>query len=120
MVQQPINRRVKFVLNSLSHYKFRQHLSQKCDEYGCKLHVVTEEYTSKTCTNCGEQSSKYSSTRIKECVCGHKMDRDINGARNIFIKNIEKVARPRVTIQPKECEKVSVINEQNITNCNKK
>ncbi len=115
-----LNKRVKFVLNSLSHYKFRQHLSHKCDEYGCKLHVVTEEYTSKTCTNCGEQSCKYNSTRVKQCVCGHKMDRDINGARNIFIKNIEKVVRPWVTIQPKECEKVSVINEQFITNCNKK
>lgn len=115
-----LNKRVKFVLNNLSHYKFRQHLTHKCEEYGSKLHIVTEEYTSKTCTNCGEQSSKYNSTRVKQCICGHKMDRDINGARNIFIKNIEMVARSWVTIQPKECEKVNVINEQFITNCNNK
>ena len=59
-----LNRRVKFVLNNLSHYKFRQHLAHKCEEYGSKLHIVTEEYTSKTCTNCGEQSSKYNSKNI--------------------------------------------------------
>lgn len=62
----------------------------------------------------------YSKERIKQCNCGCKMDRDINGARNIMIKNIKKVARPWDTIHPEECEKVSVINNQFITNCNNK
>ncbi len=87
------------------------HLLNKCKEYGSKLIEVTEEYTSKTCTNCGIQSMNYSKDRIKKCVCGSKIDRDINGARNILLKNIKKVARPRETILPKECEKVSVINQ---------
>ena len=96
------------------------HLLNKCKEYGSELIEVTEEYTSKTCTNCGIQSMNYSKDRIKECNCGCKMDRDINGARNILIKNIKKVVRPWDTIHPEECEKVSVINRQFITNCNKK
>lgn len=118
--QRKLNGRVKFVLNNLSHYKFKMHLLNKCKEYGSELIEVTEEYTSKTCTNCGIQSMNYSKDRIKECVCGCKMDRDINGARNIMIKNIKKVVRPWDTIHPEECEKVSVINNQFITNCNKK
>ncbi len=86
-----LNGRVKFVLNMLSHYKFRQHLSNKCIEYGCKMHVVTEEYTSKTCTKCGHISNNYK-RREKECEkCGYKINRDINGARNILIKNIKLV-----------------------------
>ena len=105
-----LNGRVKFVLNNLSHYKFKMHLLNKCKEYGSELIEVSEEYTSKTCTVCGIQSEKYSKERIKECECGFKIDRDINGARNIMIKNIKKVVRPRDTIGPEECTKVSVIN----------
>jgi len=83
-----LNKRVKFVLNMLSHYKFRQHLVNKCHEYGCELNVVTEEYTSVTCTKCGLISKKCEN-RVKECEhCKYKINRDINGARNILIKNI--------------------------------
>jgi putative transposase len=94
--QRRLNGRVKFVLNSLSHYKFKMHLSNKCREYGSELTEVTEEYTSKTCTNCGIQSENYNN-RQKSCKCGYKINRDINGARNILIKNIKKVVIPRVT-----------------------
>ena len=101
-----LNGRVKFVLNNLSHYKFKLHLLNKCKEYGSELIEVSEEYTSKTCTVCGIQSVKYSKERIKECKCGYHIDRDINGARNILIKNFKKVVRPWDTIHPKECTKL--------------
>ena len=82
---------VKIVLQNLSHYKFRKTLLDKGVEYGCKVDVVTEEYTSKTCGNCGEISDYYVN-REKRCThCKTKIDRDINGSRNIFIKNIEKI-----------------------------
>ena len=115
-----LNGRVKFVLNNLSHYKFKMHLLNKCKEYGSELIEVSEEYTSKTCTVCGIQSEKYSKERIKKCECGFHIDRDINGARNIMIKNIKKVVRPRDMIDPEECTEVNVIDNQFITNYNKK
>lgn len=78
---------VKFVLNSLSHYKFQQHLIHKCKEYGCEMKIVTEEYTSKCCSRCGNLSDNYLN-RIKKCpYCNLEIDRDINGSRNILIKN---------------------------------
>lgn len=84
-----LNGRVKFVLNMLSHYKFRQHLINKANEYGCQIKVVTEEYTSKTCTKCLKISEKYNK-RQKECDhCGYKIDRDVNGARNILLMNMK-------------------------------
>jgi len=104
--QRRLNKRVKFVLNSISHYKFKLHLIQKCKEYGKELIIVTEENTSKTCTNCGKKSENYSKEREKNCECGYKIDRDINGARNIYIKNINKVVKPRETILPMECNKL--------------
>lgn len=87
-----LNKRVKFVMQMLSHYKFRQHLQNKCKEYGCEMIVVTEEFTSITCTNCGKIEKNFRK-REKICSnCGYKVNRDIGGARNIMIKNINKVA----------------------------
>lgn len=73
-----------------SHYKFRQHLLNKGKEYGCEILVRGEEYTSKTCTRCGTISDNYIK-REKICNCGYKIDRDINGSRNILIKNINEL-----------------------------
>ena len=85
-----LSKRVKYVLSQLSHYKFRQHLLNKSQEYGCVVRVVGEEYTSMTCTNCGLQSKSYNN-RIKSCRnCKYKIDRDIGGARNILIKNLKE------------------------------
>jgi putative transposase len=88
-----LNRKVCFVLNQLSHYKFKQHIQHKSEEYGCKVYIVTEEYTSQACV-CGELSKTYNNDRVKQCShCGVRIDRDLNGARNIFLKNHLNVIR---------------------------
>lgn len=85
-----MNKKSKFVLNGLSHYKFRQHLINKGNEYGCEIIIGTEEYTTKTCTYCGSQEGEIKN-RIKICKdCGKKINRDNAGARNILIKHIKK------------------------------
>jgi len=48
-----------FVLNNLSHSGFRQHLTNKCSEYGCELIKVTEEYTYQLCPLCGKVEKTY-------------------------------------------------------------
>ena len=69
----------------LSHYKFRQHLLNKGKEYGCEVIIITEEYTSKTCTYCGEISDEYDG-RTKICsICNKTINRDINGSK-YFVK----------------------------------
>jgi len=89
--QTRLNSRVKFCLNMLSHYRFRQHLICKANEYGCRVLVVTEEYTSQLCTKCGMLSKKYKE-REKICThCGDKIHRDYNGSRNILLKNILEI-----------------------------
>ena len=82
-----LSKSVKYVLSNLSHYTFRQQLIDKADEYGCRCVVVTEEYTSCTCSYCGHMSKEYRD-RVKSCsYCNKTIDRDINGAKNILIKN---------------------------------
>lgn len=85
-----MNGKSKAVLNQLSHYKFRQHLINKGNEYGCEIKVVTEEETTMTCTFCGTKGEYKIEGRIRECnKCGIKCNRDNVGARNILIKNIK-------------------------------
>ena len=87
--------RSKTVRNMLtwSHYRFRQRLIQKSREYPCcEIKVVTEEYTSKTCGFCGWIHEKLGGNKVFSCQkCGITIDRDFNGARNIMLKNLEKL-----------------------------
>jgi putative transposase len=72
-----------------SHYKFRQRLKQKGELLGCRVHEVSEHYTSKTCGRCGQIHWTLGGRKVFKCPhCHWKLDRDFNGARNIFIKNI--------------------------------
>ena len=71
-----------------SHYRFKMKLKSKAEEYSCKVVDCTEEYTSKTCGNCGKINTigGKESWTCKHCGCVH--DRDINGARNILLKQM--------------------------------
>ena len=71
-----------------AHYRFKQFLKNKAAEYSCNIIEVNESYTSKTCTNCGKMQSIGSKRTMKCSHCGLVLDRDLNGARNIFIKNL--------------------------------
>lgn len=75
-----------------SHYRFKQFLKCKAQEYSCNIIEVNESYTSKTCTNCGKQQN-IGSKKIMKCSCGLELDRDLNGARNIFLKNIHLASK---------------------------
>ena len=75
-----------------SHYRFKQFLKFKAQEYSCDVIEVNEAYTSKTCGNCGKQQ-KIGSKKVLKCSCGICIDRDLNGARNIFLKNISLASK---------------------------
>jgi len=86
-----MNKKSKAVLNMLSHYRFRQHLVNKGNEYGCEIETVTEEETTMTCTFCGTKGNYNIEGRMRECYsCGKKCNRDNVGARNILIKNVKE------------------------------
>jgi putative transposase len=83
-----LNRHSKRVLSLLSHYRFGLRLREKCKQRGNELYFVDESYTSKTCTGCGELNHTLGSSKHYICSgCGLEIDQDINGARNILIKN---------------------------------
>ena len=93
---------------TLAHYRFKQFLKAKAEEYGCLVIDVNEAYTSKTCSYCGK-IHKIGSKKILKCDCGAVVDRDFNGSRGIFLR--EMSAR---TIQ--STNKLYTIINQNVSN----
>lgn len=82
-----INRKSARALNNLSHYKFKERLRHRCNLTNTSLFIVDESFTSKTCTGCGIINNVGGSETYKCSSCHLEIDRDVNGARNIFIKN---------------------------------
>ena len=76
---------------SWSHYKFQQCLLFKQKEFPwCKVIIVTEEYTSKTCGECGHIHWGLGGSKLFSCPkCKIEFDRDANGSRNILLKFFE-------------------------------
>jgi transposase len=74
---------------TLSHDKFRTVLQNKIEKYNCKeLKIVDESYTTRTCGLCGVINNTVGNNRLFNCkYCITEIDRDLNSARLIGIKN---------------------------------
>jgi putative transposase len=82
-----LNPMTKRLCYSLSHFSFRQKLKYKCKINNSNYIETDERNTSKTCSNCGFYDDNLGNKKIYDCEkCKHKIDRDVNGARNIMIK----------------------------------
>lgn len=79
-------------LMSLSHGKFMERLKYKCMVTGTKLCIVDEEYTTKSCGNCGLLNDPGKSKIFTCDKCYLCIGRDTNAARNILIKKLLTLA----------------------------
>jgi putative transposase len=71
---------------TLSHYQFKKHLEWKAWESGkVALTDINEAYTSKTVSWTGEVK-KIGGSRVIKDADGNCMNRDLNGARGIFLR----------------------------------
>jgi IS605 OrfB family transposase len=76
-----------------AHYRFRQRLAWKARQRGVTLLIVNEAWTSKTCCRCGRINDKLGGSKVFRCDatnggCGLVLDRDVNGAVNILLRNL--------------------------------
>ena len=86
--QRKLGKMTKRLLTIFQYYKFKQRLLEKAKWTNTKIMLVDESFTSKTCTGCGWYNTKLGSSKIFKCnECKLIIDRDINGARNIALKN---------------------------------
>ena len=91
--ERKINKTVVRSMLGLSHYyKFKQRLNYLGKKWKRNIIEVTEEYTSKTCGNCGHLNEKLGGNKKFHCgKCKKTFDRDINGARNILLKYLSDI-----------------------------
>ena len=95
-----ISKHVNRNLDYLRHYRFKMRLKEKCIENKVQLYLVDESYTSKTCGNCGWVKNNLYASKIFKCSkCECIFNRDVNGARNILIKNLKKKQKIRLQIK---------------------
>jgi transposase len=76
-------------MTGLAHYQFQLKMEHFSRKYGSQLNIVDESYTSKTCGSCGKIKEDLGSAFHYNCSsCSYHLDRDIHGARNIWIKAV--------------------------------
>jgi len=84
-----INNIQKVACLRTKYYEFCQRLKFKCELNDVNFSMINEAYTSKTCSNCGYYKDNLGSASVYNCnKCHLNIDRDINGARNIYIKSL--------------------------------
>lgn len=74
-------------MSDLSFGEIKSMFEYKCKWYGNKFILVPARGTTQTCNNCGNIPEERIGlgVTVYECQkCGHKMDRDINAAKNIL------------------------------------
>lgn len=81
-----INSKTTRKMLSLSPCLFKQRLIYMSRKMGNFIYIVNEAYTTKTCGGCGKMREMGGSKKYSCSHCGFQMDRDYNGARNIFLK----------------------------------
>lgn len=87
---RPFGKKTAREMASWAHYRFKQRLIFKCHELGSKVAIVNEAWTSKTCSSCGFIHHGLGSSKTFNCPqCKLRMDRDANGAKNIFLRNYQ-------------------------------
>jgi len=88
--ERVLNSRSVRQLLTWSHFRFRQVLTAKARERPeVRVLVVSEAYTSKTCGQCGHLHDQLGGNKVFKCPkCQFTIDRDFNGARNIFLRNM--------------------------------
>lgn len=86
VVNTPLHSTTKRRMLGLQHFKFKTRLQEKTD---IRTHIVNESFTSKTCGRCGEMNFMLCSSKTFRCnQCNLLIDRDFNGARNIYLKHM--------------------------------
>ena len=84
---------------TFAHYRFQQFLAWKCQQYGKTLILVNEAYTSKTVSWTGQLIPKLGGRKTVRGRDGREMDRDLNGARGIFLRALADTPALHVSVQ---------------------
>ena len=85
-----LRKRKKELAQRISHCSFVDNLVNKSKQYvNCKILVVGEEFTSKTCSRCGAHNKDLGASKEFICPrCEVRIDRDVNAVYNILMRKV--------------------------------
>ena len=83
---RPIRSKAARMMLSLRHYEFKRRLRWKAWQRGALVIEVNEAYTSKTRSWDGVVKARLGGSKVIRDQSGFGMDRDVNGARGIFLR----------------------------------
>lgn len=86
-----------------SYYSLQQKIDYKAKIAGVKIVKIKPAYTSQRCNKCGciDVESRPTQDTYNCTTCGHKANADLNAARNIATKDIEKIIAQQIKAQSK-------------------
>ena len=94
-MKKNLNKTTNRILDIYSHYKFQTKMTYQGEKYGCNVCIVEEDYTTKTCGNCGYMNNFVGNSNIFWCShCKIDLERDYQAARNILLKNTQDLINP--------------------------
>jgi putative transposase len=83
-------------LNSFPYHKLSSYIEYKAGWLGVPVLKVSEAYTSKTCSICGEKGIRHNG--LFKCSCGAELNADYNGAKNIMKRGLGLTSKPGATV----------------------
>ena len=94
-LRKNLNEENNRVMNIYSHYQFQQKMIYQGKKYNCDVRIVEEDYTTKTCGNCGYMNHFVGNSDVFWCPkCKKELERDYQAARNILLKNHQGLIDP--------------------------
>lgn len=90
-VSRKLRSKTARALMNWRHGAFKTKLMERGTRRGVEVLVVSEHYTTKTCGRCGFIKDNVGASKVFCCdSCDVEIDRDFNGARNIFLRAIRR------------------------------
>lgn len=91
-------------LKDWTFYDLQQKIKYKAEEKGIEVVTIKPNFTSQRCSKCGciTKENRTSQEKFECTVCNHKVNADVNAARNIAIKDIEKIIQDQLKLQKKQ------------------
>lgn len=90
-------------LKDWSYYDLQQKIKYKAEEKGIEVVIIKSAFTSQRCSKCGCISKGSRKAQKFKCtVCDYELNADVNAARNIAVKDIEKIIKQQLENQEKE------------------
>jgi len=89
-------RRFNRRLNSFPYYKLSSYIEYKAKWLGIPILILSEAYTSQTCSICGGRGDRRNG--LFKCCCGAELNADYNGARNIMKRGLGLMSKLGATV----------------------